>query len=157
MHAPCRYRYDYNATVPGDGVNHGGELDAVWHRNTAFASEDAQAVSAAMGEYWASFVATGTPQFRRPRKDWPSAWTPFRDSDAERFLNVSGGPTASDGGVDAVGGGGGGGGGWAGAEVSKDLSGYSGLYAADACKAWEDYVRLGPAQAANFNTFGYLC
>eukprot|EP00591_Stephanopyxis_turris_P006139 CAMPEP_0195524502 /NCGR_PEP_ID=MMETSP0794_2-20130614/24377_1 /TAXON_ID=515487 /ORGANISM="Stephanopyxis turris, Strain CCMP 815" /LENGTH=356 /DNA_ID=CAMNT_0040654739 /DNA_START=56 /DNA_END=1123 /DNA_ORIENTATION=+ len=65
------YQFGYNATVPGDSVHHGGELDFVWNRKAAFDSSQAQSVSAAMGEYWSNFVSTGKPSFKKSRHNWP--------------------------------------------------------------------------------------
>jgi len=131
------YQFGYNATVPGDSVHHGGELDFVWNRKAAFDSSQAQSVSAAMGEYWSNFVSTGKPSFKKSRHNWPDEWPQFRDAENEIFLNVSGADR------------------FEGAEVD-DASSYSGLFGST-CQAWEMYVRQGPTQAANFNAFGYLC
>ena len=132
------YRFDFNNTNPGNSVGHGGELDVVWNRNSAFHSETSRSVSSAIGEMWASFVANGTPSVKR-RSHWPEVWPAFRDAEEEQFLNITGSFPHSD---EAV--------------VEPDASHYSGLYG-DTCESWENYIRQGATQSTNFNTFGYLC
>ena len=132
------YQFGYNGTVPGDSVNHGGELDFVWHRKNAFDSPQATSVSFAIGEYWSSFVGNGTPAFHKTRANWPEEWPPFRVAEEEQFLNVSGSPKHE------------------GATMGTIGNGYSGLFG-ETCEAWEDYIRTGPTQADRFNAFGYLC
>ena len=134
------YQFGYNSTVPGDSVNHGGDLDFIWDRNTGLISHAASSVTSAMGELWANFVVTGKPTFHQPErhKEWPAVWPQFEERLNEQFMNISGDAKS------------------AGGQMDDADAGMSGLYG-DACDAWERYMEQGAQQVSNFNNFGYLC
>ena len=132
------YRFGYNATAPGDTVDHGGEIDFVWQRNTAFTSRNSETVSTNIGDLWTSFVAKGVPEFAEHSKRWPREWAAFQADHTEVFLDFNGTNKTE------------------GAGLGDAAGAFSGLFG-DTCGAWEDYINQGDDKLTNFNNFGYLC
>ena len=122
------YELEFNETLAGEGVLHGGELDLVWQRPPATSLPAAADLAAAVGHYWSSFVSTGVPAAPSSWPAWPRFEAPT-NAPSDRFLDF----TSS------------------GRAAAKER------FRTEACEMWESYRAKGESQRQRFTDFGYLC